>query len=243
MTRRFDVMVIGGGVAGLVAALEARQEGVEVALLDSRRAGGRARTSLSGEFRFNQGPHALYRAGAFAASLRRFGIDLAGGSPALERAGVWSSGRVLPLPTSPLAALRSRLLSGRAKLASRRVMAALDREPAGPLAGVSLRELLEARRAPGDLAAFVEMFARLSTYVNAPELISAEAVVTQYRLARHGVIYVDHGWQRLVDGLAGAFVTAGGVLLEHHPVTTLGCEGREWAAVSGQDQVVAVQVA
>lgn len=55
-----SITVVGGGLAGLIAAVEAAEAGAAVRLLEARRRlGGRA-TSLPGPFVANLGPHALY---------------------------------------------------------------------------------------------------------------------------------------------------------------------------------------
>lgn len=54
------ITVVGGGIAGLVAAIEAAEAGSHVRLLDARRGlGGRAATT-PGPFHANLGPHAFY---------------------------------------------------------------------------------------------------------------------------------------------------------------------------------------
>ena len=59
-----DVMVVGGGLAGLAAATTAARQGRRVTLLEARsEAGGRARTTTQDDFLLNEGPHALYLQG------------------------------------------------------------------------------------------------------------------------------------------------------------------------------------
>jgi phytoene dehydrogenase-like protein len=66
---RSTTTVIGGGVAGLVAAVTAAEQGADVELHEARRhLGGRAR-STDGPFVANWGPHALYRDGSLWAWL------------------------------------------------------------------------------------------------------------------------------------------------------------------------------
>ncbi|RDG38570.1 NAD(P)-binding protein [Streptomyces corynorhini] len=77
------VTVVGGGLAGLAAAITAAESGVPVTLYEGHRAlGGRARTS-EGPYLTNEGPHALYRQGPHWAWLRRRGLlgPMAGSPP------------------------------------------------------------------------------------------------------------------------------------------------------------------
>lgn len=60
-----ELMVVGAGVSGLVAAIAAAERGWSVTVWEARSGpGGRAR-SMRGRFRANIGPHALYQDGAF----------------------------------------------------------------------------------------------------------------------------------------------------------------------------------
>jgi phytoene dehydrogenase-like protein len=59
-----EITVIGGGVAGLTAAITCAEHGTAVRLLEAHEAlGGRAR-STDGPYRANLGPHAIYKGGA-----------------------------------------------------------------------------------------------------------------------------------------------------------------------------------
>lgn len=66
------ITVIGGGFAGLTAAISAAEAGAEVTLFESHHTlGGRARTTESGPYRTNEGPHALYDGGPHWTWLRQ----------------------------------------------------------------------------------------------------------------------------------------------------------------------------
>jgi len=59
-----EITVIGGGVAGLTAAITCAEQGATVRLLEAHEAlGGRAR-STDGRYRANLGPHAIYKGGS-----------------------------------------------------------------------------------------------------------------------------------------------------------------------------------
>ena len=57
------ITVVGGGFAGLTAAITAAEAGAEVTVYEAHHTlGGRARTA-EGPYRTNEGPHALYSGG------------------------------------------------------------------------------------------------------------------------------------------------------------------------------------
>ncbi|ORT58854.1 NAD(P)-binding protein [Streptomyces sp. CB03238] len=68
------ITVIGGGFAGLTAAITAAEAGAKVTVHEAHRTlGGRARTA-EGPYRTNDGPHALYRRGPHWSWLRQRGL-------------------------------------------------------------------------------------------------------------------------------------------------------------------------
>ncbi|MDX2922382.1 MULTISPECIES: FAD-dependent oxidoreductase [Streptomyces] len=65
------IHIVGGGLAGLTAAITAAESGARVTLHEGHRAlGGRARTA-AGPYRTNEGPHAVYHRGPFGTWLAR----------------------------------------------------------------------------------------------------------------------------------------------------------------------------
>ena len=97
-----QVTVIGGGLAGLIAASEAAERGASVRLLEAwSRLGGRA-TTLPGPYKANLGPHALYAGTSLwdwlsaralerpsAAPAARGPVPLAGRDPAHAACWCW----------------------------------------------------------------------------------------------------------------------------------------------------------
>ncbi|MFE0130440.1 FAD-dependent oxidoreductase [Streptomyces sp. NPDC059037] len=106
-SRNTRLTVIGGGFAGLTAAITAAEAGAKVTLHESHHTlGGRARTA-EGPYRTNEGPHALYNGGPHWAWLKQ--RDLIGPLaplPPLEgsRLRLHHQGRLRRTP--PLAMLR-----------------------------------------------------------------------------------------------------------------------------------------
>ncbi|MFJ8754172.1 FAD-dependent oxidoreductase [Streptomyces sp. NPDC102441] len=68
------IHIVGGGLAGLTAAVTTAESGVQVTLHEAHHTlGGRARTS-DGPYLTNEGPHALYRRGPHWTWLRQRGL-------------------------------------------------------------------------------------------------------------------------------------------------------------------------
>src|SRR4051794_3657409 len=101
------ITIVGGGIAGLVAAILGAEAGREVVLYEAHGAlGGRAR-STTGPFVANLGPHAIYADGTFWAWLRKERLLPPVVTPALTGARFRHNGRVRRTP--PAALLRALL--------------------------------------------------------------------------------------------------------------------------------------
>lgn len=179
-----QITVVGGGIAGLVAAIQCAQHGRSVILHEATgKLGGRAR-GASGSYIANHGPHALYGDGPFYAWLRREKL-----LPSLVRPSVLTlrtriDGRITRLPL-PLVSATVRL-RGKAP-------AELD------------YRTWAAQRAGERTVEAAIGFVSLPTFHHDPgELSAAFCHERFHRLAFHGhkVRYVVGGWTVLVDKLA-----------------------------------------
>ncbi|MFI2424945.1 FAD-dependent oxidoreductase [Streptomyces sp. NPDC018955] len=101
------ITVIGGGFAGLTAAITAAEAGAKVTVHEAHRTlGGRARTA-EGPYRTNEGPHALYNGGPHWTWLRQRGlIGPLAPLPPLEAARLRLRHRGTLRRTPPLALLK-----------------------------------------------------------------------------------------------------------------------------------------
>lgn len=240
--RRADVVVVGGGLAGLAAAAYLAKAGRVVALMErSPSVGGRAITHVEKGFHLNLGPHALYQ-GRGAAVLRELGVQFHGGMPATSRGYALHRGAKQSLPTGVLPLLTTELLTTAGKLEVARLFATLPRLKEEALQAVSVREWLGDVAARPEVRALLLAFIRLASYANDPDRMSAGAAFAQVQLGQKGVIYLDGGWQTLVDGLRRVAEDAGVDILTRarveaverdHSVTGVRlADGARWAAQS-----------
>lgn len=234
-----DVAVIGGGLAGLTAAARAATDGASVLVLErGSRLGGRGRSDERDGFVFNQGGHALYSAGAGVEVLADLGITVDGVAPPLDGIGVHSDGNGA-LPVGPSSMLRSRLLGLREKASFGKVFATLVKADTEALAAVSFGDWVDHAAKQPRTREVLHALARLGTYINAPEIVSAGAIVGQLQAGLSGVLYLNGGWQRLVDQLADVAEGRGAVIRAGSEVTAAANVDGGWRIEAGGAQVLA----
>ena len=235
-----DAIVVGGGLGGLICANELADRGVAVRLLESHRAlGGRGRLVEMDGFVVNQGPHALYLGGPAALSLRRLGVGFAGARPRRAGAVALWRGELERLPGTPMDLVRTLLLSARGKAALTRFLVGVATGRLRGAPDLSCADVLE-RIVRRDARAVAWALIRLATYCADLQLLSSDAGVEQLRLSLlRDVLYVDGGWQALIEGLRSRAIAAG---VELHTETRVsGCvrDGDGWCIDSDRGEFVA----
>ena len=223
---RADVVVVGGGLAGLMAAAVAARAGRRVLVLEkSRHLGGRAATTLHGDVRFNLGPHALFCEGHAFRLLRELGVSFKGSVPKPGRGLFLFGGRKFVAPQGVMSLVSSTLFSLREKsqlACLPRTLAAVDCRAADR---VSVADWVNRFTTGEQLRSVVHVFLRLSTYGDDPAHQSAGAALEQLQLALRGnVWYLDGGWQAIVDGLHATAAVMGAEVRRSAPVARIASE-------------------
>jgi len=237
-----DTVVVGAGIAGLVAAISAAEQGASVVVLEAHQPGGRARTTIRDGWSLNVGPHALFRGGHLAAFLAARGVHPPGGVVATTSIGVVLGDRVHEVSMTPMGVMRIPVLGRRSRLRLASMFARLNRMDTGALVGRSVDDWLGGE--PDDVRAFLQIFLRLATYVDAPARFDAGAAAEQLRLSTAGVVYLHGGWGTLVGHLRSLAESIGVKMIDHQTVTSITVDrGRERAVVHcGDDSVSATSV-
>jgi len=111
------VVVIGGGLAGLTAALRLRQAGVDVHVLEATAPGGVVQTRSDAGFVHELAANGFLAAPDGAAALcAELGVELVGAAKAARKRWIYIDGALRELPTTPLGLVRTDLLTWRGKL-------------------------------------------------------------------------------------------------------------------------------
>jgi len=182
-----DLTIVGAGVAGLTAAIEAAERGWRVTVAEAHsRPGGRAR-SLAAPFRANDGPHAIYVDGPWWTWLERRGL-----TPPIVEA---------PRPTSLTGATLVRT-GGRLGPWPAELSQAIAALPAEAPAGESFRAWL-LRHVDAKTAEAIVGVVFIPTFDHDPGRLSAAFAHQRLRRAlAGGARYVAGGWSTLVGLLA-----------------------------------------
>jgi phytoene dehydrogenase-like protein len=204
---RTHLTIVGGGVAGLVAAIAAREAGLNVTLYEARRElGGRARTA-SGPYQANWGPHVIYADGPLWAWLDRRGLARpAHRFPARTRIAFRVGGRARLLPPAAFSRGILRLRGARA--------------PADRTFAEWAAERVKDEAAAPRIAAFMGV----TTFDYDPGRLSAAFVTDQLHRATAVppmVRYLPRGWATLTARLAKRARELGARIETGSPVSCL----------------------
>ncbi|WP_284699068.1 phytoene desaturase family protein [Sphingomonas lycopersici] len=230
--RMFDVIVVGGGIAGLTAAAFAARRGANVILLEaSGTFGGRARTRTVSGYHFNQGAHALYRDGLLDEILGELGVNPGGQVPPLEGGFFVVGDELHQAPFSAAGLVSTRLLTAGEKVKLALILRRLRDGSIENSPGATLQDTLtELSRSP-KVRAVLATLVRLTSYVHAPQLADGPALLDQLRGAlMRNVRYLDGGWGAMIEALHAICVARGATLRSGSPVASIAQHDAAWNA-------------
>ncbi|WP_139368254.1 phytoene desaturase family protein [Evansella clarkii] len=203
MAEKWDVVIVGGGLAGYVAAnILCEKTNLSVLLLESRRkTGGRAITEKRNGSLFNLGPHALYKGGNAKPILEELGVKLSGKPPGTR--GILLKGSTdYEAPFSLSGILKTTFLTWGERMEWVRVVSKLNNtDPKNLAEDQTFKHWVEQAAKSLKVRSLLYVLGRLATYCHAPDITSAKVMINHMKLAMRGVIYLDGGWQTIIDQL------------------------------------------
>ncbi|MBB6673453.1 phytoene desaturase family protein [Cohnella nanjingensis] len=239
----FDAAIIGGGIAGLVAAIDLAQAGKSVVLLEkSSQFGGRAISVKRYGATFDLGAHAIIRGGALDEIFQDLGIRMEGGSPSANVSLLWNN-QVSHL----FRFIFSQHLSWLGKIEFFKFYNKLTKIDADSVPAISLRSWLEQEiRDPMTRHIAYAMF-RVSAYLHAPDhqLAGPSLRSIARTTKKNSIIYVQDGWQTLIDQLNEKAVRSGVSMMTRKNVTEIKHDGtvRQIRFADGQEMDIAHVIA
>jgi phytoene dehydrogenase-like protein len=218
-----NIVIVGGGIAGLVAANQAVRAGADVSVLERGASlGGRAATREKHGYFFNLGPHALYRSGMLRRTLHAFGIEPTGRIPGGNGGFAIYRGERHTLPTGFTSLVTTGLFGLSEKMEFARLLSTIGTIDASAMQDVPLASWLSDDIRHERVREVLRMLVRVATFTNDPEHQSAGAAIEQLQLAVKGnVLYLDRGWQTIVDALREKAVGGGVSVKTAAPAVTL----------------------
>ncbi len=199
---KVDIVVVGGGIAGLAAGALAASNNASVLVLEAHQLGGRARSVNRDGFIFNLGAHALYQGGMAMQILHSLGIYPRGTPPPLKRYRALIGQELHKMPTTPANLLTSTALGFRAKIRLVRALSSIDQLSADQFFERSAGSWIANLGLPEEAESILRAICRLSSYVGELDEVSADVIVSQLQIGRRGVLYLHDGWRQLVEALS-----------------------------------------
>lgn len=201
MAQMHDVVIIGGGLAGYTAANHLSGYNLSILLLEkAKNIGGRARTNKVQNQYLNIGPHAFHKKGKAKSILERFGVELHGNSPKLN--GILLENHIeYAAPFTPSGTLATSLLNWKERIEWIIVIAKVNQLDTENLTGQTFEQWVKQVAPSQKVQSLLYILGRLATYCHAPEKVSAKLIVSHIKSVMGGVLYLDGGWQTIIDQL------------------------------------------
>ncbi len=242
-TNHYDVVIVGGGLAGLSAAAYLSSRGKKIALLERGALGGRAVTLKIKGFNFNFGAHAIYSRDTSV--LRTFEkeldlhIDWQDFNP--NKAKYDLGDALTDVPANLQGLFRTKVLKGLDKVmfTFEVLKTMLKMETGHP--HLSIQKWMEKKHVSEDVQEMMLTLASSNFFTREPEKIPSDVFFQYYRrlfTTNKPVAYIGGGWQALIDEFVRVIEQNNGTILTKTKVESLRVEDdRVVAAVTAEGEI------
>jgi 15-cis-phytoene desaturase len=239
-TNHYDVVIVGGGLAGLSAAAYLSSKGKKIVLLERGALGGRAVTLKIKGFNFNFGAHAIY--GRDTSVLRTFEnelglhIDWQDFNP--NKAKYDLGDDLTAVPANVQGLFRTKLLKGldKVKFTFEVLKTMLKMETGHP--HLSIEKWMERKGVSEEVKEMMLTLASSNFFTREPEKIPSDVFFNYYRrlfTTNKPVAYIGGGWQALIDEFVRVIEQNNGTILTKTRVEAFRVENDRVTAVVTAD--------
>lgn len=237
----YDVVIVGGGLAGLSAAAHLSHQGKKVILLERGALGGRAVTLKIKGFSFNFGAHAIYARDSSV--LQRFEkelglhIDWRDFNP--NKAKYDIGDELTDVPANVQGLFRTKILRGTDKIKfTFEVLKTITKfEKGDPY--LSISQWMEKMRISDEVKEMMLTLASSNFFTKEPEKIPSDVFFTYYRRlfqTQKPVTYIGGGWQALINEFVRIIEENQAIILPKSKVESVTVSGDRVEAVHTSDQ-------
>lgn len=210
MTQKWDVVIIGAGLAGYVAANYLINTNLSILVIEKgKHVGGRARTNKIKQQYFNLGPHAFYKRGKARSILEELGIKLIGQSPNLSGGILLENNIEHAAPFSISDVFKTSFLNWKERLEWSTVLLKVMNTDPEKLDELTFQQWVQQVAKSKRVESLLYIMSRLTTYCHAPEEVSAKVIISHLKNGLGGTLYLDGGWQTIIDQLHNHAVLSG----------------------------------
>ncbi|UCZ54654.1 FAD-dependent oxidoreductase [Bacillus shivajii] len=202
-TSQYDVVIVGGGLAGLSSAAYLANSGKKVALIESGKLGGRATVMNLKGFQFNYGAHAIYgRDQSYLTTLEKeLKLNLYWADFTQLKAKYDLGEEVSVVPTNIGGLIQTKLLKGMDKFrfAYHILFTMLGFEKGDPK--VSIQDWIDERKISPSVKEMMLNLAASNFFTGEPEKIPSDVFFSYYRRlfkTNIPVSYIQGGWEELI---------------------------------------------
>jgi 15-cis-phytoene desaturase len=237
-----DVVIVGGGLAGLSAAARLAKKGKKVILLERGQIGGRAVTLNLKGFSFNFGAHAIYgRDTSILQTLQKelnISIDWKDFNPNKAKYDLGDS--LTDVPANIKGLFRTKVLKGTDKLTFTfnifKTMIAVEKGKAH----LSIKEWMEEQHISDDVKKMMLTLASSNFFTKDPESIPSTVYFDYYRRlfkTNKPVAYIGGGWQALISQFVNVIEENGGEIVTKQKVEKVSIENHQVTAVESKGRI------
>ncbi|WCK54703.1 FAD-dependent oxidoreductase [Aneurinibacillus sp. Ricciae_BoGa-3] len=214
-TKHYDVVVVGGGLAGLTAAAILSHKGKKVALVERGNLGGRAVTLRIKDFAFNFGAHAIYgRDTSVLRTLKKeIGINIGWEDFEPNKAKYDIGDQLTDVPANIQGLFRTAVIKGTGKIKfTFEIFKTLLRLEKGH-PHLSIAKWMEENHINEDVREMMLTLASSNFFTKEPEKIPSDVFFNYYQrlfTTNKPVAYIAGGWQALIDEFIRVIESSGG---------------------------------